>query len=118
MVLASGHVTADEEARNRRHRRGHRRREIPRGRRRRRQAFRRRQALRAFLASIERQEARELIYGTLIEAAITDTVEGRESELLEWLAKEWKIEVTYDEPAEPKNQSSLPSPACVRWDEA
>jgi hypothetical protein len=57
-------------------------------------------ALRAFLASIERQEARELIYGSLIEAAITDTVEGRESELLEWLAKEWKIEVTYDEPAE------------------
>jgi hypothetical protein len=29
----------------------------------------------------------------VIEAAMTDTVEGRESALLEWLAKEWKVEV-------------------------
>jgi hypothetical protein len=53
---------------------------------------------RTFLSKIERQEAREIIYGSVMEAAMTDTVEGRESALLDWLAKEWKIEVTYDEP--------------------
>jgi len=56
------------------------------------------QALRVFLSTIERQEAREIIYGTVIDAAMTDTVEGRESALLDWLAKEWKVEVTYEEP--------------------
>jgi hypothetical protein len=56
------------------------------------------QALRTFLSSIGRQEAREVIYGTVIDAAMTDTVEGRESALLEWLAKEWNVEVTYEEP--------------------
>jgi hypothetical protein len=56
------------------------------------------QALRVFLAKVERQEAREVIYGTVIEAAMTDTVEGRESALLDWLAEEWKVKVTYEEP--------------------
>jgi hypothetical protein len=56
------------------------------------------QALRAFLSTIGRQEAREIIYGTVIDAAMTDTVEGRESALLEWLAKEWNVQVTYEEP--------------------
>jgi uncharacterized tellurite resistance protein B-like protein len=56
------------------------------------------QALRSFLAKIERQEAREVIYGTVIEAAMTDTVEGRENQLLPWLATQWKVEVTYEQP--------------------
>ena len=60
--------------------------------------FKDEQALRVFLATLTRQEAREVIYGTVIEAAMTDTVEGRESALLEWLADAWKIEVTYEEP--------------------
>lgn len=55
-------------------------------------------ALRAFLSTIERQEARELIYGSVIDAAMTDTVEGRRSDLLEWLAGAWAIEVQYEEP--------------------
>jgi hypothetical protein len=55
-------------------------------------------ALRTFLATIARQDARELIYGTVFEAAMTDNVEGRESALLDWLAEQWNIEVTYDEP--------------------
>jgi uncharacterized tellurite resistance protein B-like protein len=54
--------------------------------------------LRTFLSTIERQDAREVIYGTMIEAAMTDTVEGRESALLDWLAEAWNIEVTYEEP--------------------
>jgi hypothetical protein len=56
------------------------------------------QALRKYLSTISRQEAREVIYGTVIEAAMTDTVEGRESELLDWLAGEWNVEVKYEEP--------------------
>ena len=36
--------------------------------------------------------------GTVMEAAMTDTVEGRESALLDWLATEWNVEVTYEEP--------------------
>jgi hypothetical protein len=64
------------------------------------QRFADEEALRAFLVTIERQDARELIYGSVTEAAITDTVEGRESALLEWLATQWKIEVTYEQPAE------------------
>jgi uncharacterized tellurite resistance protein B-like protein len=56
------------------------------------------QALRKFLSSISRQEAREVIYGTVIEVAMTDTVEGRESALLDWLAGEWNVEVKYEEP--------------------
>jgi hypothetical protein len=54
--------------------------------------------LRTFLSSIDRQDARELIYGVVFEAAMTDTVEGRESALLDWLADEWDVEVTYEEP--------------------
>lgn len=55
-------------------------------------------ALKKFLGTVTRQEAREVIYGTVIEAAITDTVEGRESALLGWLAKSWQVEVKYEEP--------------------
>jgi hypothetical protein len=55
-------------------------------------------ALRIFLQTIERQEARELIYGSVLEAAMMDSVEGRESPLLDWLAGEWKVEVTYEQP--------------------
>ena len=56
------------------------------------------ETLRSFLRKLDRQEAREVIYGTIMEAAMTDTVEGRESELLTWLAKEWNVEVKYEEP--------------------
>jgi len=56
------------------------------------------QTLRKFLSTISRQEAREVIYGTVIEAAMTDTVEGRDSALLDWLAGEWNVEVKYEEP--------------------
>ena len=98
VVLASGHVTEDEELEiaaiveaigEEPYRKAVE--EVD-------QRFPDEQALRVFLLSIGRQEAREVIYGTVIEAAMTDTVEGRESALLEWLAKEWKVEVTYDEP--------------------
>ena len=58
-------------------------------------------ALKAFLSKIERPEARELIFGMVFEAALIDAIEGRESEILEWLRAAWNIEVEYEEPAAP-----------------
>jgi hypothetical protein len=31
-------------------------------------------------------------------AAMTDTIEGHESRILDWVAQEWKLEVKYEEP--------------------
>jgi uncharacterized tellurite resistance protein B-like protein len=50
------------------------------------------EALRRFLPTIGRQEARELIYETVLEEALADVRIGPETELLDWLAKTWKIE--------------------------
>ena len=47
--------------------------------------------VRAFVATVTRQDAREVIYGTLLEAAITDAVDRHESDLLDWLAEVWHI---------------------------
>ncbi len=47
-----------------------------------------------FLRTIERPEAQELIYGTILTGAAADAIEGHESELLSWLAKTWNIEIT------------------------
>ncbi len=49
--------------------------------------------LREFLGTIERREAQNLIYATVLEEAITNSVDPREGELLEWLADLWKIDV-------------------------
>ncbi len=53
--------------------------------------------LKDFLGTIQRQEARELIYGTVLEAALPDVVDQHESSLLGWLATEWKVTVQFDE---------------------
>ena len=50
-----------------------------------------------FLATIKRQEARELIYGTVLQGAAADAIEGGESELLSWLADVWEIEVQIED---------------------
>ena len=49
--------------------------------------------LRVFLPSITRQDARELIYGTVLDTAIEDAVDARESAILDWLAALWKVRV-------------------------
>lgn len=51
-------------------------------------------AFQKFLKTITRQEARELIYGTILDGAAADAIEGNESELLAWLASAWDLEVT------------------------
>ena len=53
--------------------------------------------LRAFLPAITRQDARDLIYGTALEAATSDTVDAHESHLLDWLAAVWQIGTRIDE---------------------
>lgn len=50
-------------------------------------------ALKDFLTTITRQEARELVYGTVLEAALPDVIDQHESSLLGWLATTWKITV-------------------------
>ena len=51
--------------------------------------------LKAFLGTIEGDEARQLIYGTVWEESMADpNIQHAESELLVWLAGAWGIEVT------------------------
>jgi hypothetical protein len=49
---------------------------------------------------VGRQDARELIFGTVLEAAGAEAIEGGEAEILDWLAKTWdiKIEIEDEEP--------------------
>src|SRR5262245_20159450 len=54
--------------------------------------------LKAFLPAIVRQDARELIYGTALGAAIGDGVDVRESALFDWLGKLWNVRVQVDAP--------------------
>jgi|SRR5882672_6141090 len=57
------------------------------------------EAFKTFLVKLGRQDARELIFGTVLEAAGSEAIEGREAELLDWLAKAWNIKIEIeDEP--------------------
>ena len=55
--------------------------------------FRDEAELKAFLPSISRQEARELIYGAVLDTALPDAMGTHETTMLEWLAKAWGIAV-------------------------
>jgi uncharacterized tellurite resistance protein B-like protein len=52
--------------------------------------------LKRFLAEVGRPEARELIMGELLEAAIPGAVEGHASEFVDWLSDAWGIETRYE----------------------
>ena len=54
------------------------------------------ESFRGFLATITRQEARELIYGTVLEAALPDVIDAHESSLLGWLAGIWHVTVQFE----------------------
>jgi hypothetical protein len=62
------------------------------------------EALKRFLVEVGRKpgrgEARELIMGMLLEAAIPGAIEGHESELIGWLSDQWKIQTTFDDDAD------------------
>ncbi len=54
--------------------------------------------LRVLLQTIERPEARELIYETAVEAALPDSIESHVSELLGWLAQAWGLTTRFQGP--------------------
>jgi hypothetical protein len=56
-------------------------------------------ALRAFLPAVTRQDARELIFTTLLDVAIADGVDVHESEMLAWLTDLWGIEIELEDEA-------------------
>jgi uncharacterized tellurite resistance protein B-like protein len=56
--------------------------------------------LKAFLQGIQREESRGLIYGTVLDLAMSDVVTGAESPLLSWLASTWNVEAAIDAPSE------------------
>ena len=47
------------------------------------------------LSGDQRQEARELIYETALEAAMADSIGPKESNLLTWLAERWNVPVRF-----------------------
>jgi hypothetical protein len=60
--------------------------------------FRDEPALQAFLRTIERPDARDLIFGYAFDLAASDAVGRSETAILDWLALEWNIEVRFEEP--------------------
>jgi hypothetical protein len=48
---------------------------------------------RQLLQGVSRQDARDLIFGTVLEAAGEGALEGREAELLDWLSKTWNVKI-------------------------
>jgi hypothetical protein len=55
-------------------------------------------SFRTFLGGIKRQDARDLIFATVLGAAEEGAVEGAESDVLDWLVTTWnvKIEIAED----------------------
>jgi hypothetical protein len=54
-------------------------------------------ALKGYLATIRRQEAREVIYAAVLEAALPDVIDRHGASLLTWLATTWSVTVQFDE---------------------
>ena len=50
-------------------------------------------SFREFLRKIGREEAREVIFGTVLEGAGEGALDGTEADLLEWLSKAWNIRI-------------------------
>jgi len=61
--------------------------------------------LKDFLATIDRQEAREVVFETALEVAMPDGIQSREAEFLEWLEDEWGLSVLFfDESEKPPEE--------------
>lgn len=56
------------------------------------------EALREHLRRIGRQEAREVIYGAALGIALGDAMQENESGFLDWLAREWNVQVRFEKP--------------------
>lgn len=53
-------------------------------------------ALKRFLESVQRQEARTLIFDTILDLAVSDELSPAEVPLLRWLEATWKISYAAD----------------------
>lgn len=51
------------------------------------------EGLKEHLGTIDRQEARELIYGVVLETALSDPEMLRNGDFLDWLRDEWRVPV-------------------------
>jgi len=56
-------------------------------------------AFRKFLTGVTRQEARELIFATLLESAGEGALEGNEVEMLDWLSATWNVKIEIEDGA-------------------
>jgi hypothetical protein len=56
-------------------------------------------AFRKFLTGVTRQEARELIFATLLESAGEGVLEGKEVEMLDWLSATWNVKIEIEDGA-------------------
>ena len=61
------------------------------------QRFQNEDDLMSFLETIQRPEARDLIYGFFLAEAAGEALRGREPALVDWLAEVWKIDVKIDD---------------------
>lgn len=59
-----------------------------------------REKLKDFLLGVSNQEARELIYGTILTEALAEAMPHEEAGILEWLAAAWQIPVDIADAAE------------------
>jgi hypothetical protein len=50
-------------------------------------------SFRKFLGGIDRQDARDLIFGTVLESADEGAIDGAEASLLDWLSKLWNVKI-------------------------
>ncbi len=50
-------------------------------------------SFRAFLKGIGRQDARDLIFGTILESAGEGALDRAETDLLDWLSQAWNIKI-------------------------
>lgn len=56
------------------------------------ESFQHEAALKAFLAGIERPEARSLIYESILALAAADSISAEEEPLMVWLQETWQIQ--------------------------
>ena len=51
------------------------------------------ESFRTFLRGVGREEARETIFGAVLESAGEGALDGGEADLLDWLSKAWNIKI-------------------------
>jgi hypothetical protein len=55
------------------------------------------ESLLGLLAEVHREEARELIYGTLLQVATSETINASESAILDMVGEAWNIQPKFEE---------------------